>query len=49
MLYLYRNAFEFINMGYASMQAWVLFLIIVALTLVVMRVTSRWVYYEAGG
>jgi multiple sugar transport system permease protein len=48
MLYLYRNAFEFTNMGYASMQAWVLFLIILALTLVVVRVSSRWVYYEAG-
>jgi multiple sugar transport system permease protein len=47
MLYLYRNAFEYANMGYASMQAWVLFLIIMALTLVVVRTSSRWVYYEA--
>jgi multiple sugar transport system permease protein len=47
MLYLYRNAFEYANMGYASMQAWVLFLIIMMLTLAVIKTASRWVYYEA--
>jgi multiple sugar transport system permease protein len=46
-LYLYRNAFKYFRMGYASAQAWVLFLILLALTLVVLKSASVWVYYEA--
>ena len=34
-------------MGYASAMAWILLLIILALTVVVMRTSSRFVYYEA--
>lgn len=45
-LYLYRQAFQFFNMGYASALAWVLFLIILVLTLLVVRTSDRWVYYE---
>lgn len=47
MLYLYRSAFEFGNMGYASMLAWVLFLIILGLTGLVVKGSTAWVYYEA--
>ena len=47
MLYTYRNAFEYFRMGYASALAWVLFLIILVLTLLVVRSSSFWVYYEA--
>lgn len=47
-LYLYRQAFERFSMGYASALAWVLFLIILALTLLVVRSADRWVYYEGG-
>ncbi|MCX5758303.1 MAG: sugar ABC transporter permease [Candidatus Hydrogenedentes bacterium] len=46
-LYTYRNAFEFFRMGYASALAWVLFLIILSLTLLVVRSSSWWVFYEA--
>ena len=46
MLYLYRNAFNYFNMGYASALAWVLFLIVLALTLAVFKTTPVWVYYE---
>jgi multiple sugar transport system permease protein len=46
-IYLFRQAFEFLRLGYASALAWLLFLIILALTLVQMRVSKRWVYYEA--
>jgi multiple sugar transport system permease protein len=46
-LYLYRNAFEYFKMGYASALAWVLFLIILAFTLVQFRLAKRFVYYEA--
>jgi len=45
-LYLYRNAFEYLNMGYASAMAWVLFIIIMGTTLVILRSSSLWVYYE---
>ncbi len=44
-LYLYRNAFRFFKMGYASALAWILFLIIVAFTIIVFRTSARWVYY----
>jgi multiple sugar transport system permease protein len=44
-MYLYRNAFRFFKMGYASAMAWVLFLIVVLLTLAVFRSSARWVYY----
>jgi multiple sugar transport system permease protein len=47
-LYLYRNAFEYFKMGYASAMAWILFLIIVALTWLAFRLQGRWVYYEGG-
>jgi multiple sugar transport system permease protein len=33
-------------MGYASAFAWVLFLIILVLTLLIFRSSSNWVYYE---
>lgn len=44
-VYLYRNAFEFFKMGYASALAWVLFVVIVAFTVLVFRSSARWVYY----
>jgi multiple sugar transport system permease protein len=46
-LYLYRNAFEYFKMGYASALAWVLFAIILLLTLLVFRSSPLWVYYES--
>jgi len=45
-LYLYQAAFKFNEMGYASAMAWVLFIIILALTGLVFRSSSMWVYYE---
>jgi multiple sugar transport system permease protein len=45
-LYLFRQAFQFFNMGYASALAWVLFVIILVLTLLIVRSSDRWVYYE---
>lgn len=45
-IYLFRQAFEFFHMGYASAMAWVLFVIILALTLIQLRLRKRWVYYE---
>jgi multiple sugar transport system permease protein len=45
-LYLYRKAFQEFQMGYASALAWVLFLIILVLTIIVVRSGRWWVYYE---
>ncbi len=45
-LNLYRNAFQFFQMGYASAIAWVLFVIILVLTALVFRFSNAWVYYE---
>jgi ABC-type sugar transport system permease subunit/ABC-type glycerol-3-phosphate transport system substrate-binding protein len=45
MLHLYDQAFQSLRMGYASALAWVLFLIILVLTMIQFRM-SRWVYYE---
>jgi multiple sugar transport system permease protein len=45
-LYLYRNAFLYLNMGFASAVAWVLFLIVLMLTLAVFRSSPLWVFYE---
>jgi multiple sugar transport system permease protein len=48
-LYLYRVAFQYSQMGYASAMAWILFLIVLACTLLIFRSAARWVYYEGGG
>ncbi|WP_270886582.1 carbohydrate ABC transporter permease [Pedococcus sp. 5OH_020] len=45
--YLYQNAFQFFQMGYASALAWILLLMILALTLLVFRGSAFWVYYES--
>ncbi|WP_399538673.1 carbohydrate ABC transporter permease [uncultured Paenibacillus sp.] len=47
--YLYRKAFSEAQMGYAAALAWVLFLIIMALTALVFRSSRFWVYYEGEG
>jgi len=44
-LYIYEEAFKKFDMGYASAIAWVLFLIIMALTLVAFWSSKKWVYY----
>ncbi len=45
-LYLYRNGFQYLRMGYASALAWILFLVILAFTYLELKTSSRWVYYE---
>jgi multiple sugar transport system permease protein len=44
-LYLYNRAWKYLDMGYASAMAWMLFLVIVILTTVVFRTQKRWVHY----
>lgn len=43
-LYLYRYAFEFFQMGYASALGWILFGIVMALTILFFKSTKYWVY-----
>lgn len=45
-VYMYQNAFVNFKMGYASAQAWILFVIIMILSLVMVKVSGRFVYYE---
>ena len=44
--YLFKQAFQFFRMGYASALAWILFLVVLALTLLQLWLSRRWVHYE---
>jgi multiple sugar transport system permease protein len=44
-IHLYRHAFVWLHMGYASALAWVMFIAIVVLTIVLFKTSGRWVYY----
>lgn len=46
--YLYRQAFSFSKMGSASAIAWVLFVLVLILTLIAFKSSDKWVYYEEG-
>lgn len=48
-LLVYDNAFNFIKMGYASALSWLMFIIIMSITLIILKTSSRWVYYEEKG
>ena len=45
-LYLYNLAFRQYRMGFASALAWVFFVVIMALTVLIFRSSGAWVYYE---
>ena len=45
-LYLYQVGFRDFRMGYASALAWVLFVIVLALTMIAFRSSVSWVHYE---
>jgi multiple sugar transport system permease protein len=45
-LHIYRNAFEYFYMGYASSLAWIFLIIILVLTVANFQLSGRWVYYE---
>ena len=46
-LYLYQKGFQSFEMGYASALAWILFVVVLVLTIIVFKTSWRWVYYEA--
>lgn len=43
---LYERAFQLVQLGYASALAWILFIIIMVITLLVIRSSALWVFYE---
>ncbi len=45
-LYVFRNAFQYLNMGYASTLAWFLFMVMFGLTLLVLQLTRKSVFYR---
>lgn len=45
-LHMWHKAFTVFDMGYAMGMAWVLFVIVLVLTLINMKLSRRWVYYE---
>ncbi|MDR7233260.1 MAG: carbohydrate ABC transporter permease [Actinomycetes bacterium] len=46
-IYLFQQAFRQFNFGFAAAMAWLLFLIILVISLIQMRVGNRFVYYES--
>ena len=48
-LYLYRRAFTYFDMGYSCALAWILVAIIAAFTVILFKTQKHWVYYETGG
>lgn len=45
-IYLFQQAFQSLRMGYASALAWLLFVVIVVITVLQVRVSRRLVHYE---
>jgi len=44
-LYLFRRAWRYLDMGYASALAWVLFAVVMSITLILFRSQRKWVHY----
>jgi multiple sugar transport system permease protein len=45
-VYLFQQAFQSFNFGFAAAMAWLLFVILMILTLIQVKVGNRYVYYE---
>jgi multiple sugar transport system permease protein len=45
-LHVYKQAFQYFNMGYAAALAWILLLIVVVLTAIQFALRRRWVHFE---
>lgn len=45
-VYLYQTGFQFLKMGYASAMAWILFFIILACTILLLKLSNRYTYYS---
>jgi multiple sugar transport system permease protein len=47
-MHLYKTAFTYFDMGYGATQAWLIFIIALALTIGLFATSRRWVYYSSG-
>jgi multiple sugar transport system permease protein len=47
-IWLYQQGFEAFHLGYASAMAWMLFAIVMACTLILIKSSNRWVFYQGG-
>lgn len=47
-LHIYQQAFEFYRLGYGSALAWIFAVILIVFTLVNLRLSNRWVFYQGG-
>lgn len=47
MVQMFKNGFKYFDFGYASGIAWVLFVVMLVLTVVQWRLRGRWVFYES--
>ena len=47
-MHLYKTAFTYFDMGYAATQAWLIFVVALALTIGLFTTSRRWVYYAGG-
>ena len=43
---LFQQAFQYFRIGYASAMAWLLFVMVLSLTLLQLWLSKRWVHYE---
>lgn len=46
MVYLYMKAFRYLDMGYASLMAWLIFICLMMVTLLILALQKKWVHYE---
>jgi multiple sugar transport system permease protein len=46
---LFKNAFTYFRMGYSAAMAWLLFIMVMVLTVVLFSTSRRWVHYSGGG
>ena len=44
--YYYQQAFTDLHLGYASAMAFLLFILVLIVTVLLLKTSSRWVYYE---
>lgn len=43
---LYTDAFKYFKMGYACATSWILFMVILVMTIVLFVTSKKWVYYD---
>lgn len=44
-MYLFQNAFQMFKMGYACAMSWLLFILILGITLIIFKSSARFIYY----